>query len=75
MLYAKIVGVVGALVFVIVVSLIVWWLCRGKKRERSRRCEEKNVALGLEMSHVKRIGDIGYYNDTYALPSQVFERK
>ena len=32
MLYAIIVGVAGALVFVIVVSLIVWWLCRGKTR-------------------------------------------
>ncbi|XP_068728477.1 mucin-like protein isoform X2 [Montipora capricornis] len=71
MLYAIIVGVVGALVFVIVVSLIVWWLCRGKTREGSPRGEEKNDALGLEMGRVKRSDNIGYYNEAYALPPKV----
>ncbi|XP_068759718.1 mucin-like protein [Montipora capricornis] len=71
MLYAIIGGVVGTLVFVIIVSFIVWCLCRGKKRERSVRCEEKNDALGLEMGRVKRVDNIGYYNDGCALPPKV----
>ena len=34
--------------------------------EKSLRGEEKNDPLGLEMGRVKRIDNIGYYNDAYA---------
>ncbi|XP_068682562.1 uncharacterized protein [Montipora foliosa] len=82
MLYTIIGGVVGTLVFVIIVSFIVWCLCRGKKRsqkvhsERSVRDEEKNDTLRLEMDRVKSADDIGYHNDDYTISLKVrLERK
>lgn len=82
MLYAIIGGVVGTLVFVIIVSFIVWCLCTGKKRsqkvnsERSVRDERKNDTLRLEMDRVKSADDIGYHNDDYTISLKVrLERK
>ncbi|XP_068682113.1 uncharacterized protein [Montipora capricornis] len=57
-------GVIGSVAFVIVI-VVVWCLCKWKKRclqvnsEISHRGEEKNDSLRLEMDRVTRTEDIG----------------